>query len=65
MPDAATVCQCNNVSKGHIRACWQGGARTAEAVARATRASTGCGSCRSAVEGIVAWLEEQDTVDVA
>ncbi|MEU4822499.1 FAD-dependent oxidoreductase [Actinomadura citrea] len=65
MPDAATVCQCNNVSKGQIRACWQSGARTADAVARGTRASTGCGSCRSAVEGIVAWLEEQDTVDVA
>ncbi|MEU8120743.1 FAD-dependent oxidoreductase [Spirillospora sp. NPDC049024] len=65
MPDAATVCQCNNVSKGRIRACWQGGARTADAVARETRASTGCGSCRSAVEGILAWLDEQDTVGAA
>ncbi|MEO3824450.1 FAD-dependent oxidoreductase [Actinomadura sp. B10D3] len=63
MPDAATVCQCNNVSKGQIRACWQAGARTAADVARETRASTGCGSCRGAVEGIVAWLDEQDSVD--
>ena len=65
MPDAATVCQCNNVSKGQIRACWQAGARTADDVARETRAGTGCGSCRDAVEGIVSWLEEQETPDAA
>ncbi|MFC4907311.1 FAD-dependent oxidoreductase [Actinomadura gamaensis] len=62
MPDAATVCQCNNVSKGRIRACWEDGARTAEEVVARTRASTGCGGCRDAVEGIVGWLAEQDTV---
>ncbi|MBA9005641.1 FAD-dependent oxidoreductase [Thermomonospora cellulosilytica] len=61
MPDAATVCHCNNVSKGQIRACWERGARTADDVARQTRASTGCGSCRDAVEGIVAWLDEQES----
>ncbi|SEG81521.1 assimilatory nitrate reductase (NADH) beta subunit [Thermomonospora echinospora] len=60
MPDAATVCHCNNVSKGQIRACWEQGARTAEEVAARTRASTGCGSCRDAVEGIVCWLDEQE-----
>ncbi|MFD0690330.1 FAD-dependent oxidoreductase [Actinomadura fibrosa] len=63
MPDAATVCHCNNVSKGRIRACWQQGARTADEVARRTRASTGCGSCRDALEGIVSWLDEQESVD--
>ncbi|WP_433323380.1 FAD-dependent oxidoreductase [Spirillospora sp. CA-294931] len=62
MPDAATVCQCNNVSKGQIRACWEKGARTVGEVAEGTRASTGCGGCRDAVEGIVAWLDEQDSV---
>ncbi|REF00226.1 FAD-dependent oxidoreductase [Thermomonospora umbrina] len=60
MPDAATVCQCNNVSKGQIRACWEHGARTVEEVAARTRASTGCGGCRDAVEGIVCWLDEQE-----
>ncbi|MEU8803412.1 FAD-dependent oxidoreductase [Spirillospora sp. NPDC048819] len=65
MPDAATVCQCNDVSKGRIRACWQAGARTADDVARETRAGTGCGGCRGALEGIVAWLDEQDSADVA
>ncbi|MEW2358509.1 FAD-dependent oxidoreductase [Spirillospora sp. NPDC029432] len=62
MPDAATVCNCNNVSKGRIRACWEDGARTADEVCARTRAGTGCGGCRDAVEGIVAWLGEQDSV---
>ncbi|MFC9975565.1 FAD-dependent oxidoreductase [Spirillospora sp. NPDC127200] len=62
MPDAATVCHCNNVSKGQIRACWEKGARTADEVAAGTRAGTGCGGCRDAVEGIVSWLDEQDSV---
>lgn len=65
MPDAATVCQCNNVSKGEIRACWQAGARTAAGVARATRAGTGCGGCKDAVEGILGWLDGQESADVA
>ncbi|GII00009.1 FAD-dependent oxidoreductase [Planobispora takensis] len=62
MPDAAKVCQCNNVTKGQIRACWESGARDVAAVAAATRATTGCGSCRDAVEGIVGWLCEQEGV---
>jgi assimilatory nitrate reductase electron transfer subunit len=62
MPDAAKVCQCNNVTKGQIRACWESGARDVEAVAAATRATTGCGGCRDAVEGIVGWLCEQEGV---
>lgn len=62
MPDSAKVCQCNNVTKGQIRACWESGARDVEAVAAATRATTGCGGCRDAVEGIVGWLCEQEGV---
>ncbi|GAA4942166.1 assimilatory nitrate reductase electron transfer subunit [Nonomuraea thailandensis] len=64
MPDAAKVCQCNNVTKGQIRACWEAGARDVAAVASATRATTGCGTCRDAVEGIVGWLCEQEGVSV-
>ncbi|GAA3937265.1 FAD-dependent oxidoreductase [Actinomadura viridis] len=60
MPDAATVCHCNNVSKGQILECWEKGARTAEEVAARTRASTGCGGCQDTVAGIVDWLAEQD-----
>lgn len=62
MPDSAKVCQCNNVTKGQIRACWESGARDVPAVAAATRATTGCGTCRDAVEGIVGWLCEQEGV---
>ncbi|TMR01938.1 NAD(P)/FAD-dependent oxidoreductase [Actinomadura soli] len=64
MPEAATVCHCNDVSKGRIRACWERGARTAADVARETRAGTGCGTCRDAVEGIVAWLAGQEPARV-
>ncbi|WP_214410937.1 FAD-dependent oxidoreductase [Sphaerisporangium fuscum] len=62
MPDSARVCECNNVTKGRIRACWEAGARDTAAVVEATRATTGCGSCRAAVEGIVGWLCEQEEV---
>ncbi|MCW2877580.1 MAG: nitrite reductase [Sphaerisporangium sp.] len=62
MPDSARVCECNNVTKGRIRACWEAGARDTAAVAAATRATTGCGSCRSAVEGLIGWLSEQEEV---
>jgi assimilatory nitrate reductase electron transfer subunit len=62
MPDSAKVCQCNNVTKGRIRACWESGARDVAAVAAATHATTGCGTCRDAVEGIVGWLCEQEGV---
>ncbi|WP_433238390.1 FAD-dependent oxidoreductase [Streptosporangium sp. CA-135522] len=64
IPDAAKICQCNNVTKGQIRACWESGARDVEAVAAATRAMTGCGGCRDAVEGIVGWLCEQEGISV-
>ncbi len=62
MPDSARVCQCNNVTKGGIRACWESGARDVAAVAAATRATTGCGTCRDAVAGIIGWLCEQEGV---
>lgn len=61
MPDGATVCQCNNVSKGALVGCWRDGARNLDAVVSSTRATTGCGSCRDAVEGIVGWLSTADS----
>jgi assimilatory nitrate reductase electron transfer subunit len=56
LPGDATICQCNGVTKSAICAAWQDGARDAAQVAARTRASTGCGTCRDAVEGIVSWL---------
>ncbi|WP_327038656.1 FAD-dependent oxidoreductase [Micromonospora maris] len=64
MPDTATVCQCNTVSKGALVTCWRGGARTFDEVVAGTRAGTGCGSCRDAVAGIVDWLSRADPVEV-
>jgi assimilatory nitrate reductase electron transfer subunit len=60
MPDAATVCQCNDVSKGALVRCWRSGARTVEAMSAATRAGTGCGGCRDALAGIAGWLAGAD-----
>jgi assimilatory nitrate reductase electron transfer subunit len=65
MPDAATVCQCNNISKGALVRCWRAGARAVDEVVAQTRATTGCGTCRDAVEGIVGWLETVDSAEVA
>ncbi|MEV4724043.1 FAD-dependent oxidoreductase [Micromonospora humida] len=62
MPDAATVCQCNDVDKGTLVRCWRAGARTVDEVVAATRAGTGCGGCRQAVGGIVDWLSGVDSV---
>lgn len=56
IPSDATICQCNGVSKAAISAAWQEGARSTAEIASRTRASTGCGTCRDAVEGIVSWL---------
>jgi assimilatory nitrate reductase electron transfer subunit len=56
MPDDATVCRCNGVTKHDITACWDAGARTAGDIAAATRATTGCGGCKDAVCGLAEWL---------
>ncbi|MCW2606829.1 MAG: nitrite reductase large subunit [Frankiales bacterium] len=44
--DADVVCTCNAVTAGTLRAC---GAQTVAEAALATRATTGCGTCTSAV----------------
>ena len=50
----ARICDCNDVSKAQIIEAVLSGARSVQAVCDATRASTGCGSCRPEVEAIVA-----------
>ena len=54
--DRATICQCNGVTRAAIRGAWKDGARDTAAVAARTRATTGCGTCRDAVEGILGSL---------
>lgn len=56
LPDDALVCRCNTVHKGRLVAAWQDGARDVAAMATATRATTGCSSCRNTVTDIVNWL---------
>jgi len=60
LPDRVTICRCNGVTKGEIVRAWTAGARSVDAVAAATRAGTGCGSCRDATAGIVGWLAAAD-----
>ncbi|WP_264029739.1 FAD-dependent oxidoreductase [Cellulosimicrobium sp. SH8] len=60
MPDRTTVCTCNGVTKGDVVGCWHDGARSVDDVARATRATTGCGGCKDVVCGLVDWLAHAD-----
>ena len=59
LPAAAVICRCNNVTKGRLVEAWKAGATDTPALARATRATTGCGGCADAVGGIATWLAAQ------
>jgi ferredoxin-nitrate reductase len=54
-----TVCSCNAVSADEIRHAVAAGADSVEDVARATRATTGCGSCRGDVDRLLATLRTE------
>ncbi len=60
LPARAVICRCNGVTKGELVTAWSNGARDRAALATATRATTGCGSCADAVEGFCTWLNEAD-----
>jgi assimilatory nitrate reductase electron transfer subunit len=60
LPARATICQCNGVTKAAITSAWQDGAHTVDEIAGRTRATTGCGTCRDAVCGLVDWLAQAD-----
>jgi len=53
MPDTKQVCDCNGVCKGTIVAAIKSGKCTVHAVGKATRAGTGCGSCKKLVKGLI------------
>ena len=46
LSDDAQICNCNGVSKGAIIAAVRRGSRSLKALCDATRAGTGCGSCK-------------------
>ncbi len=53
LPDSHQVCDCNGVCKGTIVAAIKAGKCTVPAVGKATRAGTGCGSCKKLVKGLI------------
>src|SRR6476469_4914996 len=60
MPGTAVICRCNTVTKSAIVGAFRAGAETVGAVAEATRATTGCGSCKGAVDGLCSWLRSSE-----
>jgi assimilatory nitrate reductase electron transfer subunit len=60
MPGSTTVCRCTGVTKKQIVSAWEEGATSVDAVAGATRATTGCGGCKEVVCGLVDWLNASD-----
>lgn len=56
LPARAVVCRCNTVTKGQLVTAWRAGAHDVDALAKATRGGTGCGSCRDVLTGICEWL---------
>lgn len=60
LPGRAVICRCNGVTKGELVGAWSDGAREPAALATATRATTGCGTCADTVEGLCTWLNEAD-----
>ena len=55
MPDNTKICNCIGVTKGAIRKCVEAGNRSLTAVQDATRACSGCGTCKPLVQEIVTW----------
>jgi nitrite reductase (NADH) large subunit len=53
LPDDAQVCNCNGVSKGRIIEAVKNGCRSLKALCDATRAGTGCGSCKGQVNRLL------------
>lgn len=53
LPDTAQICNCNGVSKGKIVAAVRAGKRSLKMLCEATRAGTGCGSCKQQVQDLL------------
>ncbi|MBD3146185.1 FAD-dependent oxidoreductase [Microbispora bryophytorum] len=65
LPGTSVVCRCNAVSKDTLVAAWRSGARDLTALASATRATTGCGTCTDQVCGIARWLAQSEKAQAA
>jgi nitrite reductase (NADH) large subunit len=56
LPEDAQICNCNGVTKGRLRTAIAEGCRSLRALCDATRAGTGCGSCKPQVEQVLVAL---------
>jgi len=63
MPDNTQVCNCNGVCKSAIVNAVHSGKKSLKMVMDATRAGTGCGSCKKTVEQIVDWACDGQTIE--
>ena len=63
MPGDAQICNCNGVTKDALRKCVLSGKRSLKMVMDATRAGTGCGSCKSLVKEVVEFYAEGEVVE--
>lgn len=63
MPDDAQICNCNGVSKAKIVEAVKSGCRSLKSLCDTTRAGTGCGSCKSQVEDILAFAAGDTVVE--
>jgi nitrite reductase (NADH) large subunit len=53
LPDDKQICDCNGVCKGRIVDAIKAGRTTVFGVGKATRAGTGCGSCKKMIAGLI------------
>lgn len=53
LPDDKQICDCNGVCKGKIVDAIKAGKTTVFGVGKATRAGTGCGSCKKMIKGLI------------
>jgi NAD(P)H-dependent nitrite reductase large subunit len=60
LPNSATICACQAVSKGALQTAIAAGHCSLEALKSETGAATGCGGCRTMVESLLAAAEAVD-----
>uniref|UniRef100_A0A455T9I1 Nitrite reductase [NAD(P)H] n=1 Tax=Thermogemmatispora argillosa TaxID=2045280 RepID=A0A455T9I1_9CHLR len=63
LPDDTQICNCNGVTKGTILAAVRAGKRSLKALCEATRAATGCGSCKNQVQELLVAACEGEVVE--
>lgn len=63
MPDDTQICNCNGVTKAQIVAAVRAGKRSLPMLTSATRAGTGCGSCKPQVQALLEFASDGLVID--